>query len=130
MAKFFPNDDVAHRISHNNLHITCKSFEEAQASHVMQLLKQFHNNCDRVFIDVRGVTTTSTQVAHNFKTALSKEPISPKQIFFKGVHGFDLAINGNRVLVQNQDPNHKAKGKGHVCCGKCKNCHCKHEHQD
>ncbi|MBQ7585076.1 MAG: squalene cyclase [Desulfovibrionaceae bacterium] len=117
---------VEHRLSHNNLHITCQKFEEEDAQGVIGLVYKFHHNCDRIFIDVRKAETPSSKVASHFKTALAKSSVSPRQIFFKGQKGFDLAIDGNRVLLPQTTP-HADKPK-HVCCGKCAHCHCKHDH--
>ena len=116
---------VAHRISHDNLHIKCASFNQDQANTVMGLMQKFHSACRKIFIDVRDVQPKES-VAANFKASLQKSTIAPSQIFFKGQSGFDLAINGNRILLQTakqkkQDlPLKEAK---HTCCGKCKHCH-------
>ena len=122
---------VAHRISHDNLHIKCQSFTQDQANTVVGLVQKFQKDCHRIFIDVRDVQKPSQSVAASFKTSLQNSQVSPRQIFFKGHSGFDLATNGNRVLVLADEPKKKtqAKKEGHVCCGKCKNCHC-HDHKD
>ena len=116
---------VFHKFSHNNLHIKCSSFGQSEANTVMGLMHTFHKECDRIFIDVREIPSPKTSVANAFKTALTNCQITPKQIFFKGQEGFNLAINGNRVLVQTGKT--RPKPKGHTCCGKCAHCHC-HDH--
>ena len=123
-----PEEHVSHRISHQNLHITCTAFDQQQAKTVMGLMQTFHQSCKRIFIDVRDITKPGSNVAQSFKKALSSCSIAPQQIFFKGSEGFDLAINGNRVLVHAPAKDARPKPKGHVCCGRCKNCHC-HKHE-
>ena len=115
---------VSHRISHNNLHIKCTALEQPQVSTVMRLVQQFHTHCDRIFIDVRDLSKPGSSVAQSFKKALSSSSVSPQQIIFKGAGGFDLAINGNRVLVNAAQKQDNMRPKGHICCGRCKNCHC------
>lgn len=127
MAEKSPKQDVSHRISHNNLHIKCTAFDQKEASTVMGLMQKFHENCNRIFIDVRDIAKPGNLVAQSFKKALSSCAIAPQQVIFKGQGGFDLAINGNRVLVKASEGQAHAKPKGHVCCGRCKNCHC-HDH--
>ena len=125
-------DGVAHRISHDNLHIKCQSFNQDQVNTVMGLVQKFQKDCHRIFIDVRDIQNPSQTVAANFKSRLENSLVSPSQIFFKGNSGFKLAINGNRVLVQSSNPHQKPKHKKdgqHVCCGKCKHCHC-HDHKE
>ncbi|MCR5813654.1 MAG: squalene cyclase [Desulfovibrio sp.] len=128
MAENSAKQDISHRISHNNLHIKCTAFEQQEANTVLGLMQKFHKNCQRIFIDVRDIAKPGRSVAQSFKNALSTCAIAPQQVIFKGSGGFDLAINGNRVLVKAPAEKTKAKPKGHVCCGRCKNCHC-HDHE-
>ncbi|MCR4666636.1 MAG: squalene cyclase [Desulfovibrio sp.] len=121
--------DVSHRISHNNLHIKCKSFEEEEANLVMGLVKQFQGECERIFIDVRDISKAQSGVAQGFKHDMGSLKIQPQRVVFKGAEGFDLAINGNRILVAKNNKEQAAvKPKKHVCCGKCAHCHC-HDHE-
>ena len=122
-----PEQNVSHRISHHNLHITCTAFDQQQANAVMGLMQAFNQSCKRIFIDVRDISKPGYHVAQSFKKALASCSIAPQQIFFKGSEGFDLAINGNRVLIHAPAKDGRQKSKGHVCCGRCKNCHC-HSH--
>ena len=119
-------DGVAHKMSRNALHITCESFEQPQANAVLSLLEKYHQNCASIFIDVQKIGKARAGVAASFKQSIHSSSITPQKIFFKGSCGFDLAVDGNRVLVRKPRPQDRNEKRGHVCLGNCKHCHCHH----
>lgn len=116
---------VSHRVSSNALHITCESFNQAQAQTVLGLLNN-HPQCQRFFIDVQKIDLQKNNGALTFRHGLEESSIAPQLIFFKGQAGFALATNGNRVLIPKKR-SEPAKSKKHVCCGRCQNCTCHHK---
>jgi len=128
-----PCHDISHRFSNDNLHINLQQhFEAPQAAALLDLCTRYHQSCKKIFVDVRLVEKTHPGAVAAFRDASRKAPYSPQQIIFKGNSGFELAVNGNRVIVNSrkttapvrQKHTHEHHGKGHVCCGKCANCRC------
>ena len=49
-----------------------------------------------------------------------KTRLRPRQLIFMGKRGFELAVDGNLVLI----PKKPDPSKKHHCCGKCAHCRC------
>ena len=113
------NSDVTHRFSNENLHICLNDqFDPPQANAVLDLLQHNHAVCKRIFIDVRQIQNPNPSVVDTFKTSMILNGFNKKQVIFKGKSGFDMAVTGNRVIIQQE--------KKHVCKGNCANCKCGH----
>ena len=118
-AIFTDQTGLSHRFSHDNLHISVSSpFDPPQASALIELLQCNQANCKRIFIDVRHVTDPHPSAIDTLKTTLLLGNLSAERIVFKGKSGFDMAVSGNRVLIEQK--------KKHVCKGNCANCKCGH----
>ena len=116
---FTPVSDVTHRFSQNNLHICLNDkFGPSQANAVIDLLRINHMNCKRIFIDVRQVRQSTPAAVNSLKESLILGGFATEQVVFKGKDGFSMAVDGNRVLIQQE--------KKHVCKGNCANCKCGH----
>lgn len=116
---FTDNMGLTHHFSHDNLHISLASrFDPPQASALIELLHCNQTSCKRIFIDVRGVDNPHPSAVDALKTSLLLGVPSADRIIFKGKSGFAMAVNGNRVLVEQK--------KQHVCKGNCANCTCGH----
>ena len=110
---------VSHRFSHDNLHISLDTqFNTPQANALMELLHCNHESCKRIFIDVRRVSNPHPSAVDALKTSLLLGGFGTEQVVFKGKTGFDMAVSGNRVLIEQK--------KEHVCKGNCANCKCGH----
>ena len=110
---------LSHRFSHDNLHISVSSrFDPPQANALIKLLQCNQANCKRIFIDVRHVADPHPSAVDALKTSLLLGGLSTERIVFKGKSGFDMAVTGNRVLIEQK--------KEHVCKGNCANCKCGH----
>ena len=120
-----PQPGVTHRISHDNLHIALGGhFDQPQAEEVITLLHGNQNRCNRIFIDTRQVAQPNPAAVERFKSSLRLQGLGSGRLIFKGERGFDLAINGNRVLLLKK-PSHDHE-RGHVCKGHCAHCRCGH----
>ena len=114
-----PVSDVTHRFSQDNLHICLNDqFGPHQADAVIDLLRINHMNCKRIFIDVRQVNQPVPSAISTFKDSLILGGLGTERVIFKGKAGFVMAVDGNRVLIQQE--------KKHICKGKCG--HHKKEH--
>lgn len=115
--------DVTHRFSQDNLHICLNDqFGPRQADAVIDLLRINHMNCKRIFIDVRQVHQPIPSAVSTFKDSLILGGLGTEQVIFKGKTGFVMAVDGNRVLIQQE--------KKHVCKGNCANCKCGHHKKE
>lgn len=114
--------DVTHRFSHDNLHIALDThFDPPQADALISLLHGNQARCKRIFIDVRRVSHPHPLAVSALKTELRLQGLGSGRVIFKGQCGFDLAVNGNRVLLLKERPGHAG---GHVCKGNCAHCKC------
>lgn len=130
------NASVSHRVSHGNLHINVAGeFALSHVSAVHGLLERHYADCKRVFIDVRDVEGLTPLAQVHFKAGMPSLAPDPHKIFFKGKTGFDLALNGHRVLITPEAPQqhahshhaHGHHGHGHACKNNCPNCKCKNK---
>ena len=118
-----PDFQVTHRFSHDNLHISLQDpFGPPQADAVIALLYGNQHACKRIFIDVRRVSRPHPRAVDALKNSLLLGGLSTEQIVFKGKTGFDRAVNGNRVLIEQK--------RSHVCKGNCAHCKCGHHKHD
>lgn len=109
------------RESANNLHISINdTFALPQAQAIVDLLRSRHTCCNRFFIDVRQVTRLEEDAVTALRSALPASPVSMQRIAFKGRQGFNLAVNGNKVLIVPENAKHE-------CRGNCPNCTCGHK---
>ena len=125
--------NVSHRLSHGNLHINVAGeFALPHVSAVHGLLERHYADCKRVFIDVRDVASLTPLAQVHFKAVMPSLAPDSHKIFFKGKTGFDLALNGHRVLITPDAPQakhgHNHHAHGLVCKNNCPNCKCKHKH--
>ena len=118
---------LTHHFSHDNLHIALsEQYEQPEADALIEMLRGKETQCKRIFIDVQKVVQPHPSAVSAFKTSLSALRIGPERVFFKGKLGFDLAINGNRVLIVKKATHERHEGKKHVCTGNCAHCTCGH----
>lgn len=112
---------IACRESANNLHIDVgQTLGRAQAENILQLLESRGDACKRFFIDVRQVTHLDHEAADSLRAALPHSRVGMQCIAFKGKLGFDLAVDGNKVLIMPENAKH-------VCRGTCPDCKCGHK---
>ena len=112
--------DITLHFSNHNLHIRCDSFEPSQAHSVLALVGSYRDVCPHIFVAVQGVQEMDAAVAAHFKSSQLKTQLRPRQLIFMGKRGFELAVDGNLVLI----PKKPDPAKKHHCCGKCAHCHC------
>lgn len=110
---------ISHRISQSNLHIRCERFDTPQACAVANLVRHYHERCNHIFIDLREAGRPHPAAARCLRAAIRQTGAPPRQIVYKGAGGFDLALEGNRVIVFER-PKH-----GKRCCGNCAQCSCR-----
>ena len=121
--------DLTHHFSHDDLHIALSErFEQPQTDALMEMLRGNQTRCRRIFIDVSKVTHPHPSAVAAFKTSLSAQCVGPERVYFKGRLGFDLAIDGNRVLIVKDASRQKHDPGKHVCKGNCAHCACGHHH--
>ncbi len=122
-----PTCGLTHRFSHDNLHIALSEhFEQPQVDALIDMLRGQQTHCNRIFIDVRKVTNPQPSAVAAFKTSLGSLSVGPERVFFKGKLGFDLAVNGNKVLIVKKANQERSEEKKHVCKGNCAHCTCGH----
>ncbi|MBQ9407469.1 MAG: squalene cyclase [Desulfovibrio sp.] len=118
---------LTHHFSHDNLHIAVdEQFDHPQADALMEILRGNQARCKRIFVDVRKVAHSRPSAVAAFKSSLRAQVTEPGRLFFKGMLGFDLGINGNRVLIVKKAAAAAPKEKKHVCKGNCSHCTCGH----
>lgn len=106
---------LSSRTSNHDLHIRLTgTFEESLSEHLRAVLQEKYNGQGRLFLDVRELAPLQTEQQALFRTCLADFP--SRQLFFKGQNGFDVGINGSRVLIM--------KKKQCSCNGKCTVCTC------
>ena len=110
--------DISLHFSNNNLHIRCDTFESSQAHSILALVGSYRDVCPHIFVDVQGVQEMDAAVAAHFKSSQMKTQLRPRQLIFMGKRGFELAVDGNLVLI----PKKPDPSKKHHCCGKCAHC--------
>lgn len=109
------------RESAGNLHIDVgRTLGAAQAESILQLLAGRGDTCKKFFIDVRRVTQLDHEAADSLRAALPQSRVNMQRIAFKGRLGFDLAVDGNKVLIMPENAEH-------VCRGTCPDCKCGHK---
>lgn len=91
--------DISLHFSNNNLHIRCDSFEPSQAHSILALVGSYRDVCPHIFVDVQGVQEMDATVAAHFKSSQMKTRLRPRQLIFMGKRGFELAVDGNLVLI-------------------------------
>lgn len=91
--------DISLHFSNHNLHIRCDSFEPSQAHSVLALVGSYRDVCPHIFVDVQGVQEMDAAVAAHFKSSQLKTQLRPRQLIFMGKRGFELAVDGNLVLI-------------------------------
>ena len=112
---------LACRESASNLHIDAgQTLGKAQAEGILHLLSSHGDACKKFFIDVRQVTHLDHEAADSLRAALPQSRVSMQRIAFKGRLGFDLAVDGNKVLIMPENAKH-------VCRGTCPDCKCAHK---
>ena len=100
--------DISLHFSNNNLHIRCDSFEPSQAHSILALVGSYRDVCPHIFVDVQGVKEMDAAVAAHFKSSQMKTQLRPRQLIFMGKRGFELAVDGNLVLIPKKpDPSKK-----------------------
>ncbi len=120
---------LSHYFSHDNLHIVLDGqFEQIQADTLMEVLRGNQEHCKRIFIDVRRVAHSQPSAVTSFKSSLRLQGVGPERVYFKGNLGFDLAINGNKVLIVKKEDAILRHEKKYVCKGNCAHCTCGHHH--
>lgn len=97
--------DISLHFSNNNLHIRCDSFEPSQAHSILALVGSYRDVCPHIFVDVQGVKEMDAAVAAHFKSSQMKTQLRPRQLIFMGKRGFELAVDGNLVLIPKK-PDH------------------------
>ena len=124
MSAPVPTGKLPYRISARNMHVTLEgTLSPDLAAELGGLVATHARDCATFFIDVRRMDHADPDAAEHLKTALRHGPVAPQRIAYKGRHGFDLADNGNRVLVPSPSHRHEP---GHVCKGNCPDCRCRH----
>ena len=108
---------ISHRISQRHLHIHCDRFETPQACAVMNLVRHFRETCNRIFIDLREAGRPHPAAARGLRAAFRQARLAPQRVVYKGAGGFDLALDGNRVIVFERPKK--------ACCGDCARCGCR-----
>lgn len=102
---------LACRESASNLHIDVgQTLGKAQAEGILHLLSSHGDACKRFFIDVRQVTHLDHEAADSLRAALPLSRVSMQRIAFKGRLGFDLAVDGNKVLIMPENAKHVCRG--------------------
>jgi len=120
-----PRNDISLHFSNHNLHIRCAEFAPQQADSVLELMDTCQKKCPHIFVDVQDVHEMDPAAVAHFKASSVHAQIRPRQLIFMGKAGFNLAMDGNLVLIPKK-PEHKHDGH---CCGKCAHCRCgKHKH--
>ncbi|MCI7569202.1 hypothetical protein [Desulfovibrio sp.] len=115
---------LPYRISANNMHVTLEGrLSPDLAAELGGLVATHERECATFFIDVRRMEETDPDTAERLKNVMRRSPVPPHRIAYKGSRGFDLAVNGNKVLVPAPRRHHEP---GHVCKGDCPGCRCKH----
>lgn len=119
---FSSPSSLSHRFSHDNLHIRLEGpLEMPQAEELVRFLQNHQESCQRIFLDVRGITHVQPDAAENIRTFLQQGGIAGERVHFKGENGFLMAATGNRILTV------PASKKEHACKGNCPNCRCRRE---
>lgn len=123
---------LTQRRTQDTLHIALDGpFGQPQADALLEILRGQEAECKRIFIDVRRIAPPQPAAVASFKSSLQSQGLGTGKLFFKGKQGFDLAINGNRVLLLKEKPAREPREKrekGHVCKGNCPHCRCGHHH--
>ena len=92
---------ISHRISQSNLHIRCDRFETPQACTVLNLVRHYHERCNRIFIDLREAGQPHPAAAQCLRAAFRQARVSPQRIVYKGAGGFALA---QKVMLRRLRP--------------------------
>ena len=108
---------ISHRISQSNLHVRCDRFVTPHACTVLNLVRHYHERCNRIFIDLREAGQPHPAAAQCLRAAFRQARVSPQRIVYKGAGGFALALEGNRVIVFERPKK--------SCCGDCARCGCR-----
>lgn len=84
-----------------NLHISLQSEPDtATLVSMSSVLDKYADGSGRLFVDVRGLKETVPQKTINgLRKVLKSSPIPPQSVYFKGPAGFNLAADGNRVII-------------------------------
>lgn len=86
--------------SAGNLHISLSGeFSDMCAWALFKTIRQQHTGAFRVFINTVGLDSIATDGATLFKAHMTRRPMPPDWLYFKGSSGFRLAPDGSRVLI-------------------------------
>ncbi len=123
MSATIRSGQLPYRISANNMHVTLEGrLSPDLAAELGGLVATHEGKCATFFIDVRRMEDAEPGAAESLKNVMRQSPVPPHRIAYKGQRGFDLAVNGNKVLIPSP---HRHREPGHVCKGNCPNCRCR-----
>lgn len=96
-----PEEDLCFHRTGKILHISFQKEPDQRMFQSMSIvLKEYENDTDRLFLDVRKLSgSLSQQTVSSMRSVLEKSRMPAKSVYFKGEAGFALAGSGNRVLI-------------------------------
>jgi hypothetical protein len=91
------------RHSAGNLHISVSGeFNGQCAWELFKTIWRQGQRAGRVFVDTAGLHTISEESVSLFKSHLKPKRMRPDWLYFKGRKGFQIALDGSRVLIINK----------------------------
>ncbi len=117
------NFQVAVKKSKGNLHLHTKGdFNGNSACELVNLLHEQYDGDGRIFIDTHELCEICPFGCSTFRCQLHLGRVPACRIIFTGENGHEIAPEGSRVIVDNEE--HKCR-----CNGNCKNCPCKKQNK-
>lgn len=110
------------RKKNDNLYVRAVgAFDDNSACELLKLIEAHHDGTGRVFVDTRDIQAVYPLGGSVFRSRFGQGHLDPEKLFFKGEKGFSIAPDGSRVIIAPEKKPH-----GHVCCGRCAHCTCRH----
>jgi len=108
---------VPHR-SAGNLHISLfGEFNGMCAWELFKTIRRDYTGSGRVFINTGGLDRITPEGVSLFKNQVTRKPLPPDWLYFKGEAGFQIAPDGSRVLIcpkRNHPKRNTVQHGGHI----------------
>ena len=116
---------ITYRKNNGNLYVHPKGvFDGNSAWELFHLLNEQYDGSGRIFIETKNLKEMNPFGCSTFRCLINLERVPIQQLFFKGEKGFDIAVNGSKVLMV-------SKKKCHGNCNDCADCpNKKHKHHN
>ena len=95
-----PEFNIRSHHSAGNLHISLfGAFNGMCAWELFKIIRRRYAGSGRVFVSTAGLSGVDEAGVRLFKTHMTRTPLPPDWLYFKGAAGFQIAPDGCRVLI-------------------------------